>query len=308
MPPIRHVRSATCLIVTHLMAHAAAFTVCGRHCAVLTIRAASGPSRHSGSSLITFPPKDLDPFLGRPARIVDTDVVRPTDASSRVLNLDFIPRLGWRGTVFPSVLSPVLCSIFSAACVLWAHYWRGFRGIDSTAHTVLGVLVSFLTVFRTQQASSRYWEGRGQLGMIMAGVVDAASLSSIHLGDSHTDPERQAAKRELARLLRLYFRETVRFLRRMSRETQRVSNYWLPEDAIAAVGEDRLACDIEATEEECAALLKASRPPVLVLRWVRAHLYKAGVEGGLLMGQTTADRQQARATPLTRARTRPSCT
>ena len=78
---------------------------------------------------------------------------RQPDASHcSQLNLDFIPRVGWRGTVFPSVTSPVLFSIASSAVTLWMHDNYGFSGIDARAHTVLGVLVSFLAVFRTQQA------------------------------------------------------------------------------------------------------------------------------------------------------------
>uniref|UniRef100_A0A7S3B6P0 Bestrophin homolog n=1 Tax=Haptolina ericina TaxID=156174 RepID=A0A7S3B6P0_9EUKA len=147
-----------------------------------------------------------------------------------------------------------------------------------------------MTVFRTQQAYSRYWEARGQLGAIMACVVDAASLSSIQLGSAR-DPERRAARQELARLLRMYFREVVRFLRRASRETQRISNYWLPEEAIAAIVKED-TCDAEATEAECALIQATPRPPVLVLQWVRAHLYRVGVERGLLNGATAAERQQ----------------
>jgi hypothetical protein len=87
--------------------------------------------------------------LGKPARSVDTREVAPTNAADRALNLAFVPRLGWRGTVFPTGFSPVM---FSAVIVLWLYLFRGFRGVDATAHTVLGVVVSLLIVFRTQQA------------------------------------------------------------------------------------------------------------------------------------------------------------
>lgn len=213
-----------------------------------------------------------------------------TDVSERPLNLDFVPRLGWKGTVFPSVASPVLCSIFASALALFLYDYMGFAGIDPTAHTVLGVLVSFLTVFRTQQAYTRYWEGRGHLGNLMAGVVDTASIASVQLSGELEDV--REARTELARLLRMYFRETVRFLRRTSRTTQKVSNYWLPPDAVANANDesDVAACDLEASAEECEALMAVPRPPNLVLQWVRAHAYRIGVEEGLVSGADAAER------------------
>ena len=78
----------------------------------------------------------------------------------------------------------------------------------------------------------------------MAGIVDLASMAAVQF--SGEEPQKAAAARvELARLLRLYFRETVRFLRRTSRTTQRVSNYWIPDD------DDVCALD-EATMAICA--------------------------------------------------------
>ena len=212
------------------------------------------------------------------------------DASQRPLNLDFIPRVGWTGTVFPSVASPVLCSIAVSVATLWAHETQGFSGIGTTGHTILGVLVSFLAVFRTQQAYARYWEGRGHLGLLMAGLVDVASIASVQF--SGEKPELAAAARaELARLLRLYFRETVKFLRKTSRTTQRVSNYWLPADASFSTEQyAAMECDVDATESECEELASVPRPPILVLQWVRAHLYRAGVEGGLLAGSDASER------------------
>ena len=58
----------------------------------------------------------------------------------------------WRGTVFPTVASPVLAAVLSSFAVLFLHDRFGFSGIEATGHTVLGVLVSLLAVFRTQQA------------------------------------------------------------------------------------------------------------------------------------------------------------
>ena len=223
------------------------------------------------------------------------------DVSERPLNLDFVPRIGWKGTVFPSVASPVLCSVVASAVALYIHDRLGFAGIDATAHTILGVLTSFLTVFRTQQAYGRYWEGRGHLGTIMASVVETASIASIHF--SGEQPERAAAARlELGRLLRVYFRETVRFLRKTSRTTQRVSNYWLPEDATNRADLDAAPeCDLEASPGECTALSAVPRPPNLVLQWIRAWVYRVGVEQELVAGADAAARTRTLSLGVDRA-------
>lgn len=246
--------------------------------------ATSARSAAARASASTGGPRD-----GASANRSTSVAIGAADVSERPLNLDFVPRLGWRGTVFPSVTSPVLCAAIASAIPLYLHESMGFNGIDPTPHTVLGVLVSFLAVFRTQQAYNRYWEGRGHLGILMAGIVDAASVASVHFSGKKPR-EAQAARLELARLLRLYFRETVRFLRRASRRTQRVSNYWLPQDVVDRPEPDDEGCDIEASDNECAALAGVPRPPNLVLQWTRAHVYRAGVEQGLVAGETAAER------------------
>ena len=245
-----------------------------------------------GSPMAVQPGQDLRTLADVARDRRSDDVARDrADASLRPLNLDFIPRFGWRGTVFPSVMSPILFSVASSAAVLVAHDAYGFDGINPTAHTVLGVLVSFLSVFRTQQAYNRYWEGRGHLGSIMATVVDIASTASVQLSGAELQKV-TAAREELARLLRLYFKETVRFLRRTSRTTQRVSNYWLPQD-VASVADGYIECDVEASSAECEALSRVPRPPVLVLQWIRAHLYRAGIEEQLIPGSDDAERMQS---------------
>ena len=206
------------------------------------------------------------PATGLPPNLADAavesrskaDTIATTAEATRAFNIDFVPRVGWKGTVFPSVASPVLASIFVSLSVVFLHDQFGFRGIDPIAHTVLGVLVSFLTVFRTQQAYNRYWEGRGHLGLMMATIVDTASVASVQFSAERPE-EATAARTELARLMRLYFKETVRFLRRTSRTTQRVSNYWLPQEAIVVPEADEIVCDADATSGECEALYAVAR-------------------------------------------------
>merc|ERR1712147_593422 len=105
----------------------------------------------------------------------------------------------------------------------------------------------------------------------MANIVDTASVASVKLrgykGASNMGKdEEQEARTELARLLRLYMRETSEYLRTSSRRTKRVSNYWLPEDVIESSGQVKMECDMEATESECRLIEASPRPPLLVLR------------------------------------------
>lgn len=235
----------------------------------------------------------------REAVSVDVAVAAPitqtleVTSDKRALNLDFVPRFGWRGTVFPTVLSPVLASVLTSVITLICHNEFGFDGIEPQAHQVGGVLVSFLVVFRTQLAYGRYWEGRGHLGVLMAGIVDAASMVSVQFSNAEKPSEVQSARRELGRLLKLYFSETVRFLRATSRDTQRVSNYWLPDEATGAL--EAAECNVcaYATEAEAEALCATARSPVLVMQWIRAHVYRAGVEQQLVPGTGDADRARA---------------
>ena len=130
----------------------------------------------------------------------------------------------------------------------------------------------------------------------MAGVVDVASMGAVQF-DGERPAEAAAAREELARLLRLYFRETVTFLRSTSKTTKSVSNYWLAEDVIEDVVNTAIGTDgslvlnaSEATPAEEARLRGLARPPVLVLQWVRAHIYRAGVEKRLVAGRDDAER------------------
>lgn len=232
------------------------------------------------------------PRPGATARIFRAD-----DHQPHVLNLDFVPRVGWRGTVFPAIVSPSLAAVAAAAATIYAHDTFGFAGIDATGHLMLGVLVSFLSVFRSQQGYARYWEARGHVGALMSSVVDAASLGAVHL-EADDAAAAADARAELARLLRVYFTEVVVFLRHESVETEKVGAFWKPDDAPARAELVRIH-DRDATEGERAALATAARPPVLVLKWIRAHL-QACARRGVFVGASRADRQRALASGVER--------
>lgn len=79
--------------------------------------------------------------------------------------------LSWRGTVLPRILLRVLVLVWIATGVAWWHhnYYR-IDGLDQLAHTLLGVPLGLLLVFRTNTAYDRFWEGRKRWG----GLVNAS--------------------------------------------------------------------------------------------------------------------------------------
>jgi putative membrane protein len=64
-----------------------------------------------------------------------------------------------RGSVFPKLVLRVLVAglIGVGAAWLWAHY--NFK-IPPVVHTLVGVALGLLLVFRTNASYDRYWEGR----------------------------------------------------------------------------------------------------------------------------------------------------
>jgi putative membrane protein len=79
----------------------------------------------------------------------------------------------WHGTVLPHVLPRV--GLLTGVCLalylldelVLQPLGRGLQGLDPTGHTVLGVSLSLLIVFRTNSAHARFWEARSHWGMII---------------------------------------------------------------------------------------------------------------------------------------------
>lgn len=68
---------------------------------------------------------------------------------------------GWKGTVFPRIFSRLLVLILlSAGLNVLRHYEKWFPIIKPTAHTLVGMGLGLLLVYRTNASYDRYWEGR----------------------------------------------------------------------------------------------------------------------------------------------------
>ena len=238
---------------------------------------------------------------------------------TRQFNFDFVPKpteiipfLQRTDSVLPYVVSPVLCSLLESCVTVYAlKKYHPIMPADPTGLNVLGVLLSLTTVFRTQQAYSRYWESRGHLGQLMAAVVDAASAASVALASGErAGAPLAAARAELARLLKLYFAQVEHCLQEATHATKARSDYWRPAEKNAAESRELLrfrALDADldgsvsddeaatasiadamhhATPDEAHALgrLALRTRPALVLRWVRTSLHERAVRGRLAAG------------------------
>jgi len=79
----------------------------------------------------------------------------------------------WGGTVLPHVLGPVglLTAFCLAVCLIDELLLRPGKvplpALDPTSHTVLGVALSMLIVFRTNSSNNRFWEARSHWGMLI---------------------------------------------------------------------------------------------------------------------------------------------
>ena len=77
------------------------------------------------------------------------------------------------GTVLPRVLGRVgiLTGFTLALCFLdidvLERYGYPLPALDPLGHSVLGVAMSMLIVFRTNSSNNRYWDGRSHWGMIL---------------------------------------------------------------------------------------------------------------------------------------------
>lgn len=108
----------------------------------------------------------------------------------------------YKGTVLPNTLGRVgLLTFFSIlVCsvndIVYQNYEIQLPALDSLGHSVLGISLGLLIVFRTNSSSNRYWEGRSHWGMMVN-----TSRSLVRMAYVYTD---EARARELANLITAY--------------------------------------------------------------------------------------------------------
>jgi len=155
-----------------------------------------------------------------------------------------------RGSVIPRLaLRVVIAAGLGVAAVLLLEQ-RGFR-IPSNAHTLVGVALGLLLVFRTNASYDRYWEGRRLLGAITNRSRDLAR----QIGTYVEDAEARAA---LVRLLQAFYWLAAQTLRK--------------QPALGTA--ERLL-----TPDERAALSTAAFRAPLVTRWISDRLRAEAAAG-----------------------------
>ncbi len=93
--------------------------------------------------------------------------------------------LRFHGTVLPCVLGRVgLLTGLSLALCLADEYVLGPHGmalpaLDQLGHSVLGVALSMLIVFRTNSSNGRYWDGRACWGGLVNGSRNLARMGAV---------------------------------------------------------------------------------------------------------------------------------
>ncbi len=92
--------------------------------------------------------------------------------------------LRFRGTVLPRVLGRVgALTLFTLGLCLIDDYTTRAYGmtlpaLDQLGHSVLGVVLGLLIVFRTSSSNSRYWDGRSFWGVLINNARNLARLAA----------------------------------------------------------------------------------------------------------------------------------
>ena len=157
-----------------------------------------------------------------------------------------------RGSVIPRLLPRVaIAAVIGVAAVLLLER-RNFK-IPSAAHTLVGVALGLLLVFRTNASYDRYWEGRRLLGFMVNRTRDLAR----QVGSYVAGAEARAA---LARLIPAFYWAAAQTLRRDT----------------SLGNADRLL-----VAEERAALAGAGFRAPVIAKWISDRLHAEAAAGRL---------------------------
>jgi putative membrane protein len=88
-----------------------------------------------------------------------------------------------RGSVIPALLPRILLCTGIGAGAAYLHFNFAFK-LPSIAHTLLGVALGLLLVFRTNASYDRFWEGRKQWGGIVNEARNLARTSTVLLREA----------------------------------------------------------------------------------------------------------------------------
>lgn len=98
-----------------------------------------------------------------------------------------------RGSVIPRLAPRVLIAAGIGAAAAWVHEVHAYA-LSPIAHTMIGVALGLLLVFRTNASYDRYWEGRKLLGAMVNRGRDLARQATVFLA---SEEERAHVRRLL---------------------------------------------------------------------------------------------------------------
>ena len=147
------------------------------------------------------------------------------------------------GSVLPRIIFRVTAVVLFSGVLTYLQFGIGYDLPNSVRlHTVVGVALGLLLVFRTNASYERFWEGRILVGQMVNNSRDLARKSASYLADSPVE-----IRENIGRYLIALFAVIRRSLRR-ERETSELSAL--------------------LTESERGVLEESSAPPLIVARWL----------------------------------------
>lgn len=112
------------------------------------------------------------------------------------------------GSVLPRLLPRALFGAGMGALAAWAHQAHELH-VAPMAHTMIGVALGLLLVFRTNASYDRYWEGRRLLGNVVIRTRDLVRQAAGWLPGE----ERASSRKRVRDLACAYFRAVAQALR-----------------------------------------------------------------------------------------------
>lgn len=163
-----------------------------------------------------------------------------------------------QGTVIKRVaLRTVLCGALAGLAVYLKRSHHIDLSVPVVVHSIIGVALGLLLVFRTNSSYDRYWEGRKSVGNMVGRCRDLARQTTAYLPN---DRERL----ELAGRYIIAFYAAVRHQLRQEHDHA---------DLVELLGTDRVA-ELDASKE----------PPLMVATWL-TQLYVAATDEGAVTEQ-----------------------
>jgi ion channel-forming bestrophin family protein len=111
-----------------------------------------------------------------------------------------------RGSVIPRLIPRMVFAACVGVVAVLLHEREKFK-LPTLAHTLVGVALGLLLVFRTNASYDRYWEGRRLLGSMVNRTRDLARQVASYISDP-------AARTELGNLIRAFYWAAAQTLRR----------------------------------------------------------------------------------------------